>query len=164
MANSSRLVLHCYNSKQKLMVQGQNYEKFALNCLEPFFKEKIDETIEQIYKINDGVKESFGMKRDVNIEKSCPQCELVSSSSADLKIHIKSCHTKQSICSSKEHKVPKVLQEDLLFSALDDHKIGIEETKKDKITEEGHDCKWESCTYTARNKSDLQKYFEDEQG
>ena len=54
------------------MVQGQNYEKFALNCLEPFFKEKIDETIEQIYKINDGVKESFGMKRDVNIEKSCP--------------------------------------------------------------------------------------------
>ena len=38
------------------MVQGQNYEKFALNCLEPFFKEKNDETIEQINRINDGVK------------------------------------------------------------------------------------------------------------
>ena len=102
------------------------------------------------------------MKRDVKIEKSCPQCELVSSSISDLKIHIKSCHTKPSISSPTKHKVPKVLQEDLSFSALDDHEIEIEETKKDKIGEEGHDCKWESCTYIARNKSDLQKHFEDE--
>ena len=37
LADQSRLVLHAYNSTQKLMVQGQNYEKFALNILEPFF-------------------------------------------------------------------------------------------------------------------------------
>ena len=37
LADNSRLVLHAYNSTQKLMVQGQNYQKFALDCLEPFF-------------------------------------------------------------------------------------------------------------------------------
>ena len=70
LANNSRLVLHAYNSTQKLMVQGQNYEKFALNCLEPFFKEKIDETIEQITKINEDIKESFDKKKDLKMEKT----------------------------------------------------------------------------------------------
>ena len=115
-----------------------------------------------IDKINDDVKESFGMKKDVKIEKSCPQCELVSSSNADLKIHIKSCHTKPSISSPTKHKVPKVLQEDLSISEIDDQEIGIKETKKDNPGEVGQDCKWEFCTYTAKDKSDLQKHFEDE--
>ena len=46
LVKNSRLVLHTYNSTQKLMVQGQNYEEFALNCLKPFFKEEIEEHIE----------------------------------------------------------------------------------------------------------------------
>ena len=45
-SNNCRLVLHAYNTSQKIMVQGQNYENFAMNCLEPFFKDKIEETIE----------------------------------------------------------------------------------------------------------------------
>ena len=159
LADCSRLVLHAYNSKQKLMVQGQNYEKFALGCLEPFFKEKIDDTIEEINKINENIKESLSMDKDYKIEKSCPQCELVSNSSADLKRHMKSCHTKPSISSPPRHKVQKVLQEDISISELDEHRI-IE--LEEEVTEDGQDCKWESCIFIAKDKTDLQKHFEDE--
>ena len=44
--NDCRLVLHAYNSTQKLMIQGQNYESFAVNCLAPFFTTKIEEKFE----------------------------------------------------------------------------------------------------------------------
>ena len=35
--NDDRYVLHAYNGTQNLMVQGRNYENFALNYLKPFF-------------------------------------------------------------------------------------------------------------------------------
>ena len=35
MNKGDRLVLHAYNSTQNLMVQGKNYEQFALNVLVP---------------------------------------------------------------------------------------------------------------------------------
>ena len=38
--NGDRFVLHAYNSTQNLMVQGRNYEKFATDCLKPYFLEK----------------------------------------------------------------------------------------------------------------------------
>ena len=84
-AKQSRLVLHAYNSTQKLMVQGQDYENFALNCLEPFFKDRIEETIEEIRKINDDIKISLDTKNRVKIDKkiSCPLCELACKSNAD---------------------------------------------------------------------------------
>ena len=162
MVDKSRIVLHSYNSKQKLMVQGQNYEKFALNCLEPFFKKKIDETIDQIKTINDEIKESLSNKESSKIEKvfNCPQCEIESCSKADLKMHIKSCHTKPSISSPPKHKIPRVFQEDLSISAVDEDEIlalDLEETQ-----EEQHGCDWESCGYTSKNRNDLQKHFEDE--
>ena len=162
MVDKSRIVLHSYNSKQKLMVQGQNYEKFASNCLEPFFKKKIDETLDQITKINDEIKESLSNKESSKIEKAfnCPQCEIESCSKADLKVHIKSCHTKPSLSSPPKNKVPRVLQEDLSISAIDEHEIlalELEETQ-----EEQHGCDWESCGYTSKNRTDLRKHFEDE--
>ena len=155
LADSSRLVLHAYNSRQKLMVQGQNYETFALNCLEPFFKEKIDETIEQINKINGDIKESFRRKKDFK----CPQCELVGNSNADLKVHIKTCHTNP--CSSPpRQKVPKVLQEDLSITVLDEEEILGLETKATQCEQPAEECKWESCGYKAKDNNDLQKHFE----
>ena len=38
LANNDRFMVHAYNSTQKVMVQGKNYEQFAINCLEPFFR------------------------------------------------------------------------------------------------------------------------------
>ena len=159
LAESSRLVLHAYNSTQKLMVQGQNYESFALNCLEPFFMRKIDETIEQIDKINGDIKESFSRKKLFK----CPQCELIGNSNADLKVHIKTCHTNPCISSPPKQKVPKVLEEDLSISALDEQEILVLETKVtecEQLVEDGQVCKWESCGYTAKDMNDLHKHFD----
>ena len=166
LANNCRLVLHAYNSKQKIMVQGENYEKFALNCLEPFFKEKIDETIEQITKINEDIKESFDRKKEFKIDKTfnCPQCEIVKRSNADLKVHIKSCHTNPCISSPPRHKVQKVLQEDLSISALDEKEIldlETEETHESQLVQDALECKWESCNYTTKDKNDVVKHFDD---
>ena len=163
-ANKSRLVLHAYNSKQKLMVQGQDYENFALNCLEPFFKDKIEETLEQITKINDDIKMSLDAKKEVKIEKSysCPQCELISKSNADLKLHIKSCHTKPSICSPPRNKVPKVLSEDLSISTLDEKDLPEIEDSQDQVIKNSQECNCESCGCTFKDENMLRNHFEEE--
>ena len=59
-ANNERLVLHAYNGTQNLMVQGKNYESFALNYLEPYFTQKIGVSLENIEKFNRNVKEMLG--------------------------------------------------------------------------------------------------------
>ena len=166
LANKSRLVIHAYNSKQKLMVQGQDYENFALNCLEPFFKDRIEETIEQITKINGDIKISLDTKKEVKMDKTfrCPQCELTCLSNTDLRVHVKSCHTKPSICSPPRNKVPKVLVEDLSISSLEEnqlHEIEMSKSTQDQDikTNQEHEC--ESCGYTFKDKDDLRKHFEE---
>ena len=50
LANNNRLVIHIYNGTQNLMVQGKNYEAFALNCLKPYFQDRIEDAIDEITK------------------------------------------------------------------------------------------------------------------
>ena len=99
--DNCRLVLHAYNTTQKLMIQGKNCEQFALNCLVPFFTKKIQEDLEEIKKINNDVKETLGPKKLIKKTENsfnCPQCEIIKTSNSELKVHMKSCHTKPGIC------------------------------------------------------------------
>ena len=108
--NNDRLVLHAYNGTQNLMVQGKNYDKFALNCLEPFFRRQIECNIEKITLFNNGVKEALGGKKAVKSSKpySCPQCGVKASTIGDLKLHTKKCHTKPSLDSQKGERPSKL--------------------------------------------------------
>ena len=157
--NSCRLVLHAYNSTQKLMIQGKNYESFAVNCLVPFFTSRIEEDMEQINKFNDKVIDTLGTKKSQN----CPQCPFKSTSNSNLKVHMKSCHTKPGICSPQRNKVPKILDEDI--SLLDESEIKAieyEEIPENcKITEMEVECEWISCGFKAKTPSDLSKHIED---
>ena len=85
LANNSRFVLHAYNSTQNLMVQGKNYEDFALNCLQPFFMEKIELSKERIMKINDDVKKAFGPRNVIEAE-TCLVTRLISIVSKPIKL------------------------------------------------------------------------------
>ena len=77
MANNDRIVIHAYNGTQNVMVQGQNYEKFALECLEPFFIQQIQVSKEEIFKFNNDVKNSLGPKRAIYKNPfDCPQCKV----------------------------------------------------------------------------------------
>ena len=154
--NSNRIVLHAYNSKQKLMVQGQGYEDFSFNCLEPLFKQKIENSLDKICNINNDVKTSLGAEKAVKNFK-CPQCEVKTIKNSDLKVHMKTCHTKPGINSPPRNKVPKILNEDI--SLLDESVMkGID---MDEIPEEDKVCEWLTCDFHANEMSILRKHFED---
>ena len=110
MVNDDRIVLHAYNGTQNLMVQGKNYENFALNVLEPFFSKKIEPKIEKITKFNNDVIDTLGAASSLKMKtkSSCPQCDTVTETKADLKIHMKTCHTKPGLSSPKRNKMIKV--------------------------------------------------------
>ena len=97
-ANGDRLVLHAYNSTQNLMVQGRNYENFAKNCLQPFFVQKIEQSLNKIKNFNNGVKQTLGTKNSSRIKSdnkpyNCQYCEVKPSTLGDLRLHMKKCHT-----------------------------------------------------------------------
>ena len=158
-ANDCRLVLHAYNTTQKLMIQGKNYEDFALKCLVPFFTKMINDDIEEIKKLNEDVKDALGIKKS----KSCPQCPFTSTSNGNIKVHMKSCHTKPNICSPQKNKVPKILEEDI--SLLDDSEIKAIEMGEVpeiyKIEDMEVKCEWISCGYKAETPNGLSKHIED---
>ena len=115
LANGTRFVLHAYNSTQNLMVQGKNYEDFALNCLQPFFMEKIENAKERIRKVNNDIKKAFGPRSQIEEDSektfSCPQCEIKTKTNSNLKVHIKSCHSKPAIYSPNNNKIIKISEE-----------------------------------------------------
>ena len=75
MVNDDRFTLHAFKGTQNVMVQGRNYENFAVNYLEPFFIEKIDSVAEKITKFNDDMKDALGGTNHIKKILSCPQCE-----------------------------------------------------------------------------------------
>ena len=93
------------------MVQGENYENFALNVLELFFMKKIEPEMEKITKYNNDVKDALGATKPLNMETkafTCPQCERKTKTKGDLKLHMKSCHTKPGLSSPKRSKMLKI--------------------------------------------------------
>ena len=105
--NDSRLVIHAYNSTQNLMVQGKNHENFAVGCLEPFIRKKIEESREQIVKTNNDIKETLLVETQSKAKnnRNCPLCNYETNGHVDLKVHMKSCHTKPNIISPKRNKI-----------------------------------------------------------
>ena len=114
--NGDRLVLHAYNGTQKLMVQGKNYENFALNCLQPYFFQEIEKSTEKIQKFNNVVKDTLDISKPVKIKTDkpykCAQCEVKPTTIGDLRLHMKKCHTKPSLNSPKRTKALKTGKED----------------------------------------------------
>ena len=114
-ANGDRLVLHAYNGTQNLMVQGKNYEHFALNCLQPYFQQKIDLSSEKIKNFNNVVKSTLDVKKPVKMKSDkpykCAQCEVKPSTIGELRLHMKKCHTKPCLNSPKKSKALKTAKE-----------------------------------------------------
>ena len=135
MVNDDRYVLHAYNGTQNLMVQGRNYENFAVNYLEPFFTEKIKSEGETIAKFNDNVKDALGGAKPLKKTYNCPQCDIKSSTNSDHKLHMKTCHTKPGLNSPHKSKIIRVNNEDNTIS----NKIEIKAIKMMEIGTEKED-------------------------
>ena len=149
-ANNKRFVLHAYNGTQNLMVQGKNYENFAVNCLKPFFEEKIQESIQNITKYYDNIREALTNK-PIRTTKhfTCPQCEVIKETNAALKGHMKICHTKPGL-SSPRNKVPKIMNEDVSIIALDEPML--------PLIEDALSC--DLCDFEPKNEKELKTHLE----
>ena len=120
-ANEDRLVLHAYNGTQNLMVQGKNFEDFAVKYLKPLFTQKIEANKVQIEEFNSNVQEILGKSKTPKIKNTkpfqCPQCKVKPTTVGDLKMHMKSSHSKKQI----GQNVKQIMNEDIsIISLLDD--------------------------------------------
>ena len=129
LVNGDRLVLHAYNGTQNLMVQGKNYEKFAIDCLKPYFLQRIKNSLDKIQNFNNMVKDTLDVKKPAKIKSvkphRCPQCDLKLSTIGDLRLHMKKCHTKPYLNSPKKTKALKTSKENikpLTFETPNTHK------------------------------------------
>ena len=175
LVNNNRIVIHVYNGTQNLMVQGKNFEEFAINHLQPYFTEVIEKDIEKIENFNSNVKEMFGKRMKVkqksqNKKFPCPQCRVKSSTVADLRMHMKSSHSQLSITNSsknnkKSKRSCKILIED--DSLLDDSEedsiiIPLEEKTEMQPEKPDFDCDWLSCDFKSSNRDVLIRHRENE--
>ena len=61
-SNRDKIVLHCYNTTQLILVNGHGYSKFIEVFLKPYFESKIALNTEKIKKFNDTALDTLGAK------------------------------------------------------------------------------------------------------
>ena len=61
-SNSDKVVLHLYNTTQRILVNGHGYENFVEIFLKPFFLSKVQAYPQEIQRINEEVSQKFGAK------------------------------------------------------------------------------------------------------
>ena len=62
-SNRDKVVLHCYNTTQLILVNGHGYADFIKVFLKPFFEAKIKMNEEDIVRFNNTVLDTLGSKR-----------------------------------------------------------------------------------------------------
>ena len=98
--NGDKILIHVYNSKQKLTIQGKKYKWFVDHYLEPFFKLRIMSSMPQIKEINQSVilnlkpKKSNKQKVDKDLLdeeakiRKCDKCYFDTEAAISLRQHI----------------------------------------------------------------------------
>ena len=54
-ANRDKVMLHCYNTTQRILVNGHGYAKLIQMFLKPYFESKINMNLENIHQFNEDV-------------------------------------------------------------------------------------------------------------
>ena len=62
-SNRDKVVLHCYNTTQLILVNGHGYAKLIEIFLKPYFESKISMNLELIKQFNETALEALGNKR-----------------------------------------------------------------------------------------------------
>ena len=62
-SNRDKVVLHCYNTTQLILVNGHGYADFIKVFLKPFFEAKMKINEKDIVRLNDNVLDNLGYKR-----------------------------------------------------------------------------------------------------
>ena len=183
--NGSKIVIHVYNSTQKLTVQGSKYEWFVDHYLEPFFVEKIEKRRAEIDALNKDVRSALNPKRKSKVKKAgpleeesenvnCDKCEYNTKNADDLRKHIVKDHTvnvfqgldlssprqieTRAILNNSEHTDSIEIEVVEEISEGLDHDVVIEETTPVILDEDEFTC--EKCNVNLSSKKELEKHIE----
>ena len=88
--NSEKIVIHVYNSTQKLLIQGRKHCWFVENYLEPFFKIRISKLMTEIEQINRDIITTLDegtLDEEAEI-LYCDKCDFSAQSGENLRNHI----------------------------------------------------------------------------
>ena len=100
-ANRDKVVLHCYNTTQLILVNGHGYAKLIEMFLKPYFESKIQMNLNEINVFNENALSSLGSKTvkrsDVKYTGGpthlwCTRCDFAAKSRTSLQKHKKSEH------------------------------------------------------------------------
>ena len=129
--NNSKVAVHCYNTKQKMLVNGSGYSRFVEKYLEPHLKQKIEAQLMQIQNFNTLVTDTFGSTKRKNV-KYRPGSKSADDS-IDLKAHKRKKHANEGLVvssiielnkistSTRDNSVSDLLNEDIsAIELLDD--------------------------------------------
>ena len=155
--NGDKVVIHCYNTTQLLMVNGKMYTEFISQYLQPMFKKEIEDIKTDIAEYDRNVVISLGPKRPVRASRSvksirsiihqphfiCKRCGYTYLTQAQLKKHKEEEHansfnTSSSVLSIKQSTRNNSLVEEMLLSddiSINDSikQIQMEETVNTKV-------------------------------
>jgi hypothetical protein len=66
--NGNKVVLHCYNTKAKMLINGSSFSSFTIKYLEPYIKKAIGENLVEIKNYNKVVTETFSNGKRKNLK------------------------------------------------------------------------------------------------
>ena len=138
--NNDRLVLHAYNGTQNLMIQGKNHENFAVKYLEPMYMEKINAAMNNIESFNSNLLEMFTQSKPVVKQPKgskpfhCPECKVKATTVGNLRMHLKSSHSKTENKKKETKKTRSIMHEDLsLINDAGNSSITLDEQSEEFI-------------------------------
>ena len=183
-SNRDKVVLHCYNTTQLILVNGHGYAKFISMFLKPYFESKINLNREIIIKFNDSALETLENKKikrsNVKYTRGpthlwCTKCDFAAKSRPALAKHKKATHSPSFITkspsltpllapqyqSTRNNSITEVLlQDNNIVNDQSDDLIDEVEDKIERNMAENIKFTCLECNFKTKDKPDMDVHIE----
>ena len=170
--NGSKIVIHVYNSKQKLTIQGSKFEWFVDHYLEPFLKQRISISMDRINKIKQTILSKLGpnSKKSKKVESTldeatdiiCDECDLICKTTTELQKHVTNVHSNlfQGLSIQTTRQLETQMDETescdkCKFTTHDSDDLRVHIVSK-HTSESYHKC--DACSYSTLTEEDMNKH------
>ena len=134
-----------------------------MNCLEPFFERRINQSLEKITQINNAIKTSLGAKKKANTF-NCAHCNIKTKTLPDLKVHMKMCHTKPSIETPRNNKLIRIDMEPMKKGSLAiEHQNHVDQRASIQVPKISNILVCDLCDFETFLEPDLSTHIKDNQ-
>ena len=191
--NGQKVVLHAYNGKQRLTLNGQGHRMFVQMFLDPFFRSKISKVVSEANSFNENVLFNLGktVKREnikfkTSTKQTCKKCNQIAKSVSQLHEHMRRTHERSigtggviesaQFQSTRNNSLAENLMiEDMTISSydsIDTHEIALEESTNEeqkKPEPKNYECEvWykdnSPCDFKSPAASEMLTHTENEHG